>query len=50
MHFDISPDGQYLIAGTDQLVLTLVRIAPAVEPSFPTPSISQRLMAPSWKP
>lgn len=49
-HFDLSPDGEYLIAGTDQLVLTLVQLDTGLEIPIPTPSITQRLMAPSWKP
>jgi Tol biopolymer transport system component len=49
-HFDLSPDGKYLIAGTDQLVLTLVQLDTGLEMPIPTPSLTQRLMAPSWKP
>ncbi|HEU4455300.1 MAG TPA: hypothetical protein VFR81_19705 [Longimicrobium sp.] len=49
-HFDLSPDGKYLIAGTDQLVLTLVQLDTGLELPIPTPSLTQRLMAPSWKP
>jgi len=50
MHFDLSPDGKYLIAGTDQQVLTLVQLDTGLELPIPTPSLTQRLMAPSWKP
>lgn len=49
-HFDLSPDGEYLIAGTDQMVLTLVQLDTGLEMPIPTPSVTQRLMAPSWKP
>jgi hypothetical protein len=49
-HFDLSPDGQYLIAGTDQRMLTLVQVATGLEMPIPTPALTQRLMAPSWKP
>lgn len=49
-HFDFSPDGAYLIAATDQGVLTLIDVATGVELPIPTPAITQRVMAPSWKP
>lgn len=49
-HFDLSPDGEYLIASTDQGVLTLVVVATGVEMPIRTPSITQRMMAPSWGP
>lgn len=49
-HFDLSPDGAYLIASTDQGVLTLVQAATGVEMPIRTPSITQGLMAPSWRP
>jgi Tol biopolymer transport system component len=49
-HFDLSPDGQYLIAGTNQARLMLVQVATGLEMPIPTPSLTQRLMAPSWKP
>jgi Tol biopolymer transport system component len=49
-HFDLSPDGEYLIASTDQGVLTLVQVATGVEMPIRTPSITQRMMAPSWGP
>jgi hypothetical protein len=49
-HFDLSPDGEYLIASTDQGVLTLVQAATGVEMPIRTPSLGQRLMAPSWGP
>lgn len=49
-HFDLSPDGEYLIAATDQGVLTLVQVATGVELPIRIPAITQRMMAPSWKP
>ncbi|HSU15234.1 MAG TPA: hypothetical protein VLK66_14105 [Longimicrobium sp.] len=49
-HFDLSPDGAYLIASTDQGVLTLVQVATGVEMPIRTPAIPQRMMAPSWRP
>lgn len=49
-HFDFSPGGEYLIAASNDGVLTLVQVATGVEMPIPTPSIPQRMMAPSWKP
>lgn len=49
-HFDISPDGRYLIASMRDGGLTVIRLSDGLELPIRTPGLTQRLMAPSWKP
>jgi hypothetical protein len=48
--FDLSPDGQYLIAATDQGVLTVIVLATGEELPIRISTIRQPMVAPSWRP
>lgn len=49
-HFDLSPDGRYIIAASDQGVLTVIDFATGAELPIRTPALTQGLVAPSWRP
>jgi Tol biopolymer transport system component len=49
-HFDISPDGAYLIASMRDGGLAVIRLSDGLELPVRTPALQQHLMAPSWKP